>query len=309
MILIKFKFISKTYNLYNDIKKNENEIYRPYINFGFSEVDINDQNEYELEGHLEEEYQDSSCITMIIAHPQLETDKDLAYQRVSEIVIDYCSSLTEKAYPIECKNKIGQIIAEFTLILTKVTFSNLDSKFNIYNSKKKEIKPQMMDVRHHQRKIEELKEEKKKERFDQQNFEEKMFNFLQKHFQNRWKGTENMILLNNNFGFDGKTPFYPFCDMKLPLTNSKYWIRMFNYVLYLKHGAETNRSIKLEDYYNSLDLKERLIIKMDMLTIVAACCYYLFDTVQIANKYSKKLEPIEDFCPIYHTWSGDCEVF
>lgn len=308
MISLKFKIIKRFYNLFNDVRlNNRTDLCTPYIIFGFSEkvkvkndqreirIDIDDTNSYQLDGFVEEPDYETCCMKMILCHPQLETDNDPTYQRVSEIFVEYCILMKETTYPIVCTNKLGETIAEFNLVVSGVQIQQ----------------PDQLDNKWDARLFENLsyQNQRNSEINGQQIYEEKMASFLEKYFKNKWKGTKNMLFFNDDFDFDGRIPFYPFCDIQIPMTNSRYWVKVFNYVLYLKHGAESDRTLGLDDYYESLNLRERLSLAMDMKTIVAASSYYLFDVVQETGLDRKRITSIEDFCPIMYTWSGDCEDF
>jgi hypothetical protein len=293
MIKIKFNIIHSIINYDKETKE------LPFIEIGFnqnnsgqitqptSRIYYNDYNEYNIDCHYNMNQISTACLLLYTCGPNFNDDEPptVVYNRVSKNIISLCNNLKSQIYEIKCKNMINEIIGNIIINIIIIQNDLQELKNEIINPIK------LID---NTIKI-------------QDNYDEIMYNYL-KLFKNKWDGTEEMTLLNDFFDINGKTLFYIFEDFKIPKTNSKYWQKLFDYVLNLKYGSECNNKNEYHydkyEYFNFLNINEKMSVLCDMISIISTSCYYLTD---IARKKNGTKEFTEDFCNVFHTWSGDCE--
>lgn len=292
MIKIKFQIVKSIINYDKETKE------LPYIEIGFnqnnsgqigqtsSRIYYNDYNEYTLDCHYQMNQALIACLLLYICGPNFNDDEPptIVYNRVSKNIISLCSDLKSQKYELSCKNMLNEIIGNIIINIQVIQNDLQEFKTETINS----IKLINNIIK------------------TQDNYDEIMYQYLNL-FNNKWEGTEDMTLLNDFFDINGKTLFYIFEDFKIPKTNSKYWQKLFDYVLNLKYGSECNNKNNYNDqyeYFNILNINEKMSILCDMISIISTSCYYLTD---IARKKNGTKEYTEDFCNVFHTWSGDCE--
>ena len=297
MIHIKYRLNVKKYELTNYSKG----LFIPFVIVGFSEnvtakenkptsnrTFVIDRSTYELQGLVKKEEADVASLLLYIFHPQTNGDEPqtYVYQRVSQLRIDYCSELRVKTYYITVHNKTHEKIAEVEFEVLEIKCENIKST-SLTKRKLIESNPSQL----------------------QSVYEDKISQFIKSNFNNIWEGTKKMTLFNDDFGFNGKVPFYQFINFELKKTNTLYWKKLFSKALLLKYTSESRSQTDIKTFWKTLPLSGKLSILVDMITLPSTASYYLPDFVQrIKNKGNKiNMKYIEDFNPIYQSWVGDCE--
>lgn len=282
----------------------------PFFEFGFNELvwrlngeptkqrlSIYSTEKYTLQGSFLEEDLNLATFQLHLNHPQFDEDKNVAYHRVSESIIDFCTSIKEGKKVVYLNNKLGEIVSE-----CEISFIKVNTNSSIQTGGKEDILKILTEPI-----------------LKQKAHEMEMYKFLQEKFKYNFKGTKTFTLFNDYFSFYGKCPFYGFASFEVRESDPRYWQTIFEDVLLLKYGVECKEKDKItpKDYWKSLSYKERLSLETDAMSLISASTYYLADFVQpitsnigkfgSIKKTKSGMKYTEDFCPIHGCWSGDCE--
>lgn len=98
-------------------------------------------------------------------------------------------------------------------------------------------------------------------------------------------------------------PFFTILSFGKIETNEEYWKNALDFVLKLKKYENKADKLTDEDYFNSLDLENKVSLLTDLLNILGINAHYIYDYVVTLSGNLI----IDDMCCSVFEDSGDCE--